>query len=679
MAAVTLKRLSQLLAGSCLLAAVAAPSYAGKPLTEVADLRYGVTLYHYYQKDYFQALTELYRADVAGGIQGHGDNPAIIEGGISLAFGMKNSATEIFTQLLADESRPPKVRNTAWFYLAKLAYTRGQWDDAEAALAKLDREHISRLMAQEAETISASILIRRGQLQEAQAAISQIKAPSVWLNFLNYNMASALGRDGQFEVAIPYYEAVWQAPIKEDSDDLELQLVLRDRARTAAGYSELALGSFPDASIDFSRVRLTPVLANQALLGNGWAALNRQLYSTALAPWQELLRRNFMYPEVQEAHLAIPFAYEKMGAAGEALLAYANAESAYEQELDRIARARQELQRSDLLQLLAVEIDRNSSWLADQQPDLDQVINYLHTLVAQNQFQARVQELRDLQSLQQNIDQWQVKLTDYRDLSAARASNRAAQAETVAALDYPTIVARLVAQRDQLQAKISRIEAEHDYLALADEQQSDLVKRANSAYDKSQRLAEQLSREQIAKARLLRGILYWQEAQSYHDKRWQLQQAMAAANAQLDAVKESYQRVQLAVDQAPDLIPMNERMAAAQVRLDTNQQRLSATMDLVTAELQQQLLAELELQRKRVLFFLSEARLSIARLYDHSNRNANSVPVASDSAAIDSDSAPIDNDSTPIDSDSAATDNNNAVDADDSGAAEPATTGEEFQ
>jgi hypothetical protein len=65
---------------------------ADKPKTEVADLRYGVALYHYYQQDYIPAISELMVADARDGIHGHGNNPELIAGGLSLAFGMQNHA-----------------------------------------------------------------------------------------------------------------------------------------------------------------------------------------------------------------------------------------------------------------------------------------------------------------------------------------------------------------------------------------------------------------------------------------------------------------------------------------------------------------------------------------------------------------------------------------------------------
>src|SRR5690606_22880375 len=76
-------------AGALLLICISTASWAEAPKNQVADLRYGVALYHYYQQDYLGALSELMVADARDGIQGHGDNPEIFVGGISLAFGME--------------------------------------------------------------------------------------------------------------------------------------------------------------------------------------------------------------------------------------------------------------------------------------------------------------------------------------------------------------------------------------------------------------------------------------------------------------------------------------------------------------------------------------------------------------------------------------------------------------
>ncbi|BFM09599.1 tetratricopeptide repeat protein [Halioxenophilus aromaticivorans] len=598
-----------------------------KPLTEVADLRYGVALYHYYQKDYFNALTELQMAEYQGGIQGHGVNPKIIEGGISLAFGMQTTAGHIFNTLL-DSEQSAQAHNTAWFYLAKLAYMRGYWSDAQSYLDKLDPETMGQAMRDEAESIAINLLIRTENYSEAIERVDQLPKEFPNWGFLHYNLASAYGRQQRYEDAILYYEPVYDKPVTTASADPNVALALQDRARTAAGYSLLATGNYFRAYNTFNQVRLEGGQANQALLGSGWAAFNQNKLNQALAPWQELLRRDSVSPEVQEAQLAIPYAYEKLGAIGEALLAYSNAETAYEQELGRISEAREQLNSANLLEILGLTASGNSSWLEGVEPDTAGVINYLHKLIAQNQFQTQTQRLRDLQGMKDRLDSWQQKLDNYEELTQARVAFRIAQRENIEQLDYPAIMKALYEQQWQLQNEIDRISTQKDYLAFTEQAQKALTERAENALALSQELAEDIPAEQAEKAQLLYGLLYWQQAQNYHANLYQAQGNLATVNAEIKQMGEAYDRVRGLVDNADDLAPMAGRLAAMQSRVAGEQAQLDGTMSKLSDELTATLLTELNGQQARVNFFLAEARLAVARLYDGRALSPEDAPIS---------------------------------------------------
>jgi hypothetical protein len=84
---------------------------------------------------------------------------------------------------------------------------------------------------------------------------------------------------------------------------------------------------------------------------------------------------------------------------------------------------------------------------------------------------------------------------------------------------------------------------------------------------------------------------------------------------------------------------MNERVASQYDDLDQ-------VMGAVTENLRGELLAELELQRKRIVFFLGESRLAIARLYDSQSEAASLLPPGEQgSAAPDNTSEILDNNS----------------------------------
>lgn len=593
-----------------------------EPLTEVADLRYGVALYHYYQKEYFNALTELQLAEQAGGIQGHGVNPEIIEAGINLAFGMQTTAEHQFSRLL-DENQPSEVHNTAWFYLAKLAYMRGQWDQAQTALDKLDADTLGQAMADEAQSIAINLLLRTQQLAAAAEQLQAVPESSLFYGILHYNLASALGRDQRFDEAIDYFRNVYKRTITTEHPEPEVPLALHDRARTAAGFAMLALEDYHRAYHTFKFVRLNDGQANQALLGSGWAAFNRDRLNDALAPWQELLRRDKALAEVQEAQLAIPYAYEKLGAVGDALLSYSDAETAFQQELDRIGEARQALRAGDLLDMLQLNSTPNSSWLEGVEPDVEDVINYVHRLIAQNQFQAQTQELRDLKALQDRLNLWQQKLANYVDLTQARVDFRLAQSDNIEQLNYPQMLRNLYNKQWQLQQEIDRIVQQKDYLAFSEQAQLDLTERAQSALQLSQELAQDIDPEHIAKAKLLHGLLYWQQAQQYHEKIYRAQRDLSQVNTEIKNMGLAFQRVRELVNTAEDLAPIAGRLTVMQARVDGEQAQLAQAMANLSDKLKENLIAELNSQELRVSYFLAETRLAIARLYDGRNLENN--------------------------------------------------------
>ena len=110
------------LASVCLLVC----SAGAGALESVQSLAYGVTLYHFYQQDYFWALTELMVAQksAAPSLGVHADNAELLRGGMSLSYGMDRQAQQIFTDMLTQPGATADV-DRAWFYLGKIAWQRG--------------------------------------------------------------------------------------------------------------------------------------------------------------------------------------------------------------------------------------------------------------------------------------------------------------------------------------------------------------------------------------------------------------------------------------------------------------------------------------------------------------------------------------------------------------------------
>ncbi len=110
----------RVIAGFCL-AALANLAAAAE---SVQALRYGVTLYHLYQQDYLETLTELMVAQELGQLGVHSEKAELLRGGVSLSYGMDLEAERIFRKLLASADGDVN-RDRAWFYLAWMAWQRG--------------------------------------------------------------------------------------------------------------------------------------------------------------------------------------------------------------------------------------------------------------------------------------------------------------------------------------------------------------------------------------------------------------------------------------------------------------------------------------------------------------------------------------------------------------------------
>lgn len=201
-------------AAALLLAAPAAlaaeQEAAGEQADGLTSLRYGVSLYYFYQQDYFDALSELMVAQQLGELATHAAHSELLRAGMSLSYGMDRVAESLFQQMLA-QSGPTVDRDKAWFYLAKIAWQRGELARAEAALASMSPGYDGSLAA-EADYLRASISLRRGDLAQATSLAARLPEDSPWRYYLDYNLGAALAAGGDWSAAIAAFQRLAHSP-----------------------------------------------------------------------------------------------------------------------------------------------------------------------------------------------------------------------------------------------------------------------------------------------------------------------------------------------------------------------------------------------------------------------------------------------------------------------------------
>jgi hypothetical protein len=639
----------------CLATAVCVPSWAGEPRSTVADLRYGVALYEYYRGKHFEALSELMVAEARGGIRGHGDNPELIKGGISLSFGMEQQAGELFNELLAADTngefaRPLPVRNAAWFYLARLRYLRGDWEGAADSLQRVGGDFDPGLLAQ-LEATAINLAIRRQDLASAARQLENVRHAQDQLHYLYYNLANAYSRAGNYARANIYYQRLAELPISELPARREEQLALYDKAMTAAGYSQLLQGRHQQAIERFTQVRLDSPFSNRALLGYGWAAAEKQNYRLAIKPWQALSDRPLVHAAVQEAKIALPYAYERLGATGEALQAYLDAENTFTTEIARIDQVIGEIDQLDIFSALNIRDTRNwplveknsfdkeslpENSLAEKSPvenSLEQSLDesaldenngaqphlrYLNTLFSLNQFQTAVQELRDLLHLAGRLEGWREKLDTYHTLLQEREGHREIQRQAITRQNLQASLEQMLATRDQLRQKLEGITQKKDYFALINDEEKTVLRAIQSA-EKNIVLLKQAGEATEQYETLLKrykGMLFWQASETYSERQWEVRRGIRQLDRAILAARDSLARLQQIMVTARDIAPYRARLGVLDGRLNARSEQLNTAIDRAEDALRGKVIQVLIEQRKRLQHYLAQTRLSVARLYD---------------------------------------------------------------
>ncbi len=587
-----------------------------EPITSVQDLRYGVVLYDFFQDDYFQALTELLLGEQKQDMPHHAEFARLLRGGISLSYGMDAQARSIFEELLAQHPQAA-VRDRAWFYLGKSYYERGDNDDALTMLNRSGNEIPAQLM-QERDYLRANIALRRGDLAGATVPASNDKELNPWLPYLLFNRGVLQSQRGDAKAAADSFAQLAALPLREEEHK-----ALRDRAFTASGYTYLGAKQ-PQMALDvFRQVRLHSPFADKALLGYGWAAVQLNDFKLALQPWQELGQRSLLSPAVQEGLLAVPYAYEKLGAPAQALQQYEHAEQLYTQEIARIDDATNTLQNTSLLNLW-LDSKAKAVWLSRhaELPVAPQ-LPYLEHLLALDPIQEILKDMRDLGVLEQYLNDWRDRLSA---LDAAQALQYQRRQEVLKTRPDQALAARLDAlqqQRDAVAAQLQKAEQTGDGAILMEAKDIVIWKRLERVrrnIDILQQAGRDVGADEQQYQRY-RGLLYWDVQESYFARRWKLTKELRDIDTQL--AKARLEKAVLANLVARANAPeQGPRIRALDTRLQSILQNIHAAQTQGNNVLRARAVDELQSQRARLVAYLSRAKLEKARLLDKGTTEA---------------------------------------------------------
>src|SRR5215468_4443404 len=409
--------------------AVALAAIATRPAiaADLRDLYFGEALYQAYQGQYFDALERL-DAELAqhrrvdepelDSLQFHIRQADFSVGDFELRYRMHLRAGRAIKAVLdADVEQP--VKNEAAFRLARIEF---QKDQPEDALHALERIHgtVPESIKDDLEFLRANVYLALGRPADAADVLRRLQGAEGLKGFAAYNLGIALLQAGHSPEGLRQLDKAGQIASRETA-----AVAIRDKSNMVLGSVMLRSEDYAHAQLAFDRVRLEGPYSNRALLSTGWAVVSAHDYQKALVPWGMLIGRDPTDAAVQEAKLALPFAYSKLQVYGRAARLYGQALDSFGKELEKVDASLRSIRAGNFLKaLVREEIKEDNVWVVRLRnlPDTPETF-YLTELMASNDFQTALHNYLDLEDLHRRLVAWQGGFDAYEDLIRLRRAN----------------------------------------------------------------------------------------------------------------------------------------------------------------------------------------------------------------------------------------------------------------
>ena len=617
------------LACAVIAAGLAAP-VAAEP--SAPDLFFGEALYHAHQGRFFDALE---RMDAELAQHRALDEPMLDSlypllgraefsvGDFELNYRMHQRAGRAI-QAVLEADVPDPVRNEAAVRLARIHLQKGQLTDALAALDRIGTTAAAPLQA-EADFLRASVLLDMGRPDEAATLLRPLQGVRDLRGFSDYNLAVSLWRAGDEPAALTQLERAGTVPQSDVAGR-----AIRDKANLVMGTLLLESGAYEQARRPLDRVHMDGPFSNQALLSAGWASASAQRFDRAVVPWRILSQRNGTNAAVQEAQLALPYAYSQMAVHGRAALLYGQALANFETELGKLDASITSVRDGRFLEaLVREEMRHDRSWAVRlrELPGSPETF-YLTELIASHEFQTALANYLDLEELRARLARWQGDFGAYADLLAAR---RTYFEPMLPGIDeqFRALDSRMRLRLQQQALLEQRLNAQ-----LTSPQPEMLATREERiAYDKVQAYAAALADDEDAatlKARVarVRGALIWRFRTRYHERLTALHRELAALQRATEAMRDTYGayvRTRQAATNSYEGYPL--RFARLKTRVAAAEKSVARLMARQGSLIEAVALAELQMRRERLQGYQTEARFAMADSYDRATKAQQQVSV----------------------------------------------------
>ncbi len=611
----------------CLLfIASATDANARRNSPELKDIFFGEVLYNAYQDKYFDAISKLdaelgqFRTLDEPGLDPFSAHLGLAEfsvGDLELSYRMHKKAGRAIRAILNSDV-DQTIRNEAAYRLARIYYKKKDPVNALHALELIVGRVPQSVRADEM-FLRAQVYAATGRFEEAVVLLKKLKGNSKYTGFTEFNLGTTLIRGGEEKEGAAVLSQFGQ--MKTIRPEV---LALRDKANLMLGYRLLEDGYAANARPFFERVSLEGPFSNRALLGSGWVDAALEKFDRALVPWTLLRERQKTNAPVQEALLAVPFAYSKLNVHSKAAIMYGEALKVFDAEVDRLNTSIKSIREGRFLAaILQNEADKDNHWLVNLRnlPDAPET-HYILNLMASNDFQEFLLNYRDSADLYERNERWLGSLDVYEEIIEIRRTYFEPLLPVVEK-QFKKLDSRMrlrIEQRDRLTGRLKAmlLSRRPEYLAYVDERLIlDQLETIQSYFAANPADA---TAETNSRIKRLKGTLQWQINAEYDERLTQAYNHLHELDEiidELNRVYRSFIRTRHAATQSykgysVQILQLRTKLKEAQLKLKSIMARQGRLLEALAVN-------EMEKRRERLEGYQIKARFALADSYDRAN------------------------------------------------------------
>jgi hypothetical protein len=261
-------------------------------------------------------------------------------------------------------------------------------------------------------------------------------------------------------------------------------------------------------------------------------------------PWSILSEREITDSAVQEAMLAVPYAYGKLGVYSKAALLYGRALEAFGSEIDRLGASIKSIREGKFLRaLVREELKQDANWVVKlrELPETPETY-YLLTLMASHAFQESLKNYLDLEQLRKKLEVWGGDLNAFEEIIAHR---RAYYQPLLPEIDrkFRQLDSQMrlrLEQRDRIEQRLQNmlVVPRPDYLATAQER---IISERIAQLEQKLTIGNATAPGGIvARIQRLRGVLHWNIHTTYDQRFTDAHKNLRELNLVVDLLNRQY-------------------------------------------------------------------------------------------------------------------------------------------